>query len=89
MMKRCKDIAELASRSLDEPLSFKDRLLLRLHLVICSCPICQKFLGQLRVSRTACQALAKRWEHETQVSAGEGLSTEARDRLIVALKSEK
>jgi len=89
VMKSCKDIAELASRSLDVPLSFRDRLALRLHLMFCACPICRKFFGQLNLSRTACQALAQRLQEDQAYPDGMTLSNEARDRILRVIKSKQ
>ena len=54
-MVSCKEAAELASRQLDEPLSFRQRAGLRFHMMMCA--LCRRFATQLaalqRLSRVA------------------------------------
>jgi hypothetical protein len=48
-MHSCKQVAELLTRSLDEPLGFVERLRLRLHLHICGdCANVEQQLATLR-----------------------------------------
>ena len=51
----CKEAAELASRRLDEPLPFRERFALWLHMMMCA--LCRTFARQLsairRLSRIA------------------------------------
>jgi hypothetical protein len=49
-MHSCKQVAELLTRSLDEPLGFVERLRLRLHLHICGdCANVEQQLAALKV----------------------------------------
>jgi hypothetical protein len=47
----CKEATELVSRSLDSPLDWRQRLGLRLHLLVCS--LCREFRRQLLFLREA------------------------------------
>jgi len=55
MILSCKEATELASRSLDYPLSWPQRLALRLHLIICH--RCRHYRQQLRFLRRMASAL--------------------------------
>lgn len=50
-MLSCKDISALVSRSMDERLSWRQRMAVRLHLTICSG--CSRFAGQMSFLRQA------------------------------------
>jgi predicted anti-sigma-YlaC factor YlaD len=50
-MLSCKDTSELVSRSLDEELSWRERLAVRLHLLVCGA--CRHFTGQMAFLRRA------------------------------------
>ena len=49
----CKDASRLVSKSEEAPLSFGQRILLRLHLSVCAA--CTRFERQLHFLRTAMQ----------------------------------
>lgn len=51
-MMSCREATELVSRSLDAPLSWRQRVALRLHLAMCG--LCRGFAGQMRTLREAC-----------------------------------
>ncbi len=44
-MRRCRDISQLVSRSMDEKLGIEDRMAMRLHLLLCR--HCTNFARQL------------------------------------------
>ncbi|MBM4220683.1 MAG: zf-HC2 domain-containing protein [Gammaproteobacteria bacterium] len=50
-MLSCKDTSELVSRSLDEELSWRQRIAVRLHLLICGA--CRRFVAQMGFIRRA------------------------------------
>lgn len=77
----CRDMARLASRAMDERLSFWERFAYRLHLVYCSA--CRKYQRQLRFIRRAFDAAEERL---ADVSTP-GLSDEARARIAKRIKS--
>lgn len=50
-MLSCKDTSALVSRSMDEALSWRQRLAVRLHLLMCGA--CRRFVGQMSLLRRA------------------------------------
>ena len=50
-MLSCKDTSTLISRSMDETLSWRQRLAVRLHLMMCGA--CRRFVGQMSFLRRA------------------------------------
>jgi hypothetical protein len=77
----CKEILRLASRSLEQPLSFRLRLKMRLHFLICVW--CMRYNQQLRFLHHA----GAHADHEAETLPGRGLSTEARHRIVQRLKT--
>lgn len=47
----CKEIHRLTSEGMDRPLSFAERVRMRLHLLVCTA--CRNFTGQMQVIRRA------------------------------------
>lgn len=78
-MLNCSKSSLLASRALDEKLSLRNRLLLKIHLIICNS--CRKFSQQLTFLRDATQ-------HANAHSLFK-LSDSARQRIADAIKSER
>lgn len=77
----CKEVSELVSRSLDEPLPWRQRLGVRLHHAYCR--MCRRYAVQIRFLSHATRA----WLHR-QEKAGAGLSPEARARIREMLNSD-
>ena len=75
----CKHATQLASRALDKPLSFRQRMALRLHLFMCDA--CTQFVRQLQLMRKALARLGRHIEHDSSVS----LSPQARERIAQAV----
>ena len=73
----CEAICEMASRSLEEPLTLAERVRVRLHFAICVW--CERYWKQLR--------LIRRTVRETEPPAA-GLSAEARERIKRALRDQ-
>ncbi|HEB56359.1 MAG TPA: zf-HC2 domain-containing protein [Gammaproteobacteria bacterium] len=73
-MLTCKQATELASKSLDKKLSFRQRIELRLHLLMCR--QCRNYLAQLHILRRAARQMARSVEKGQQQ-----LSSEARKRI--------
>jgi len=69
----CKETTELVSRSMDEHLSLRNRMAMRLHLAICE--NCARFTHQLQEMRRLFRAETNA-EDDTP-----GLSPEARRRI--------
>ena len=76
----CAEMSRLASRSLDQPLSWRLRLRMRLHFLICLW--CQRYFKQLKFLRQAAPSLAA----QAGTLPGRGLSPEARQRLVQRLQ---
>lgn len=66
-MLSCRDASRLASQALDQPLNFRERFGLRVHLLICNG--CQAFARQLQYIRATCQRV--------ETSEGINVKTEA------------
>ncbi len=71
----CRKAAELASRSLDQTLPWRERLALRLHTFICR--VCRRYVRQLELLRRAVNRLAQ----DDPLSSQAQLSPEARSRI--------
>jgi hypothetical protein len=59
-MRSCREISELVSQSLDRDLSLRERLAVRLHLMLCS--RCAKFKKQMLFMRKAAGRYANNLE---------------------------
>lgn len=77
-MTTCKETAELASRAMDERLSFGDRMAMRMHLAVCD--NCSRFARQLQEMRRLF-----RLETGDGDDLG-GLSDQARQRIETELR---
>ena len=76
----CKETTELASRAMDERLSFGDRVAMRLHLAICE--NCTRFARQL-------QDMRRLFRQETGSGDDDvGLSEQARQRIETELQKK-
>ena len=75
----CKHATQLASRKMDKRLSLRQRLALRLHLLMCDA--CTQFVRQLQLMRKALAQLGRHIEHDSSVS----LSPQARERIAQAV----
>ena len=76
----CKEATELASRAMDERLSFGDRVAMRMHLAICK--NCRRFTQQLQDMRRL---------FRTETTANDdvpGLTPEARQRIANELQNK-
>jgi len=75
-MLTCKQASQLISQSLDHPLSWVQRLQLRLHLLICT--PCTRFRQQLDLLRRALQNIRNSIENDGAVQ----LPLDAKDRIL-------
>ncbi len=80
-MLTCKEVTRLVSESLDRKLPLGRRIMVRLHLLMCS--LCSRFRKQAFFLRDAARHFWKVGES----APGPGLSPEARDRIKQALKT--
>jgi len=83
-MLSCKDVTDLASKSLDAPLTWRQRCGMRLHLLFCR--LCRRYVRNLRFLE---QALRRARDEKLECfSADDKLSEEARDRIQRALQDK-
>jgi hypothetical protein len=83
-MLNCKDVTRLISESMDHPLPVRQRVGMRLHLLLCD--FCARYRRQLRLLRDAARRLAA-LEEGPPDRPGFALSPEARERMRKALES--
>ena len=72
----CQRTVETISQSMERPLSFKERIQLKLHLWICAW--CQWYLEHLQLIRETARAKA---DEATDLNTGASLSDEARELI--------
>ena len=80
----CKDITALASRSMENDLSWRERLVMKTHLY--TCLACRRYLSQLKFMS---EVIARQEEKIASSDAAPRLSPDAAERLKNALKSSK
>jgi hypothetical protein len=80
----CKDVTALASRSLENDLSFREKMVLKIHLA--TCLACQRYLKQIKFLGEVCEVQAEKIEKGKNAPR---LSPQAAERLKNALKSSK
>ena len=83
-MLSCKEVSHLISESLDRELSFRQRLQVRFHLLMCR--LCSCFRKQTLFLRDAARHYMIAIE-ATEAATNTGLSPEARERIKRALKA--
>ncbi len=81
MIISCKRASQLISKSLDQHLSFSERLKLRLHLLICD--VCKRFKQQLYMLRLAIKGLIKQTENDETIQ----LPLQAKERIQKMIES--
>ncbi len=62
----CRQASQLISKSLDRPLSWRERLEVRFHLFICK--YCKRFSQQLTTMCTAFNRMSQSIEMQTQLN---------------------
>lgn len=82
-MLNCAQASRLVSDALDQPLTWKQRLALRLHLALCGA--CRRFAAQMRWLGVAGRKLSDHAGHDV---ASEALSMQARERIAAALRDD-
>ena len=85
MMYSCKQATELMSLSLDGKLSLYQRVLLKIHLLMCK--LCSRCWEQMLFLRDAVHKCSEQAE-EMEFMADHSLSAEACERIKNALKEE-
>lgn len=81
---QCKEIVKIITASMDEKLSWREWIVMKIHLL--SCDPCINFIKQLRFIRTA---LRHSDEKIGQQDTGIHLSDDARSRMKKALETTK
>ena len=81
-MLNCKQTSQLVSQSLDRRLSLRERIAVRIHLLICK--YCKRFSQQLFAMRLGLQRMTKSVENDTQLH----MPSESKARIAKALESE-
>ena len=77
-MLTCKEATELVSESLDGPLTFRQRLDLKFHLLMCR--FCSRYRRQILLIRKAIRQMARQ-EGDSAAAPDVSLSAEARERI--------
>jgi hypothetical protein len=80
-MLSCKQASRLLSQSLDRRLSWRERMGLRLHLMMCD--VCQRFGRQIVMMRRAVRLMVNAKEQDEQVR----LPEEAKGRIAKVIAS--
>ncbi|EUJ11403.1 hypothetical protein Meth11DRAFT_2246 [Methylophilaceae bacterium 11] len=81
-MLNCKQTSQLVSQSLDRRLSLRERIAVRLHLLICK--YCKRFSQQLLAIRIGLQRMTKSMEEDTHLN----MPSETKARIAKALEAE-
>ncbi len=81
-MMNCKQASQLISRSLDEPLSTRERIALKFHLSLCDW--CSTFSQQLQKLHVAINKLNKSIEDDENIT----LPSETKKRIAKSLESK-
>lgn len=82
----CKEITKLVSESLDRPLPIRQRLAIRLHVLLCK--LCDRYRQHLFIIRDAVRRHPDRLEgHESP--SPPSLSPEARERIKDSLRRDE
>ena len=83
MMLSCKHASQLLSQSLDRRLTLRERVGLRLHLMVCD--VCERFGKQLAQIRSSVHAWTRQVEQDEHLK----LSEEAKKRIASAIESKR
>ncbi len=81
-MYNCKEVSEMVSESMDRALPFYQRVLIRMHLLMCK--YCTRVREQFKVIRAA-----SRYEelHGKELDSSRSLSNDGKERLKEFLKN--
>lgn len=82
-MLTCKQTARLVSLSYDKRLSWRERLAVRLHLLVCDA--CRNFTRQMRFLREATRRFARQQPETDQLVR---LSPEVLERITRAMRND-
>jgi len=82
-MLTCKQASQLISQSLDHPLSWSQRMQLKLHLLMCSA--CNRFKQQLHLLRAALKRIRDQIENDSSIQ----LPSDVKARIERELESNQ
>jgi hypothetical protein len=82
-MLTCKEASKLVSQSLDRPLTWLEKIQLKLHLLICN--PCTQFKRQLNMLRTALQRVRNGVEHDSTIK----LPLDVKNRILHRIESDQ
>jgi len=82
-MLTCKQASKLISQSLDCPLTWSEKMQLKLHLLICN--PCTQFKRQLNMLRTALQRIRYSIEHDSTIQ----LPLDVKNRIWHTIESDQ
>lgn len=82
-MLTCKQASQLISQSLDHPLSWPQKMKLRLHLLMCT--PCTQFKQQLNVLRVALRRIRNTTENDQNIQ----LPLDVKDRILRTIESDQ
>jgi hypothetical protein len=82
-MLTCKEVAVLASKALDTRLGWRERLGMRMHLMLCE--MCPRYIEQLRFLH---KVLSRLDDHPEASEGQPALPPEARERIRQALEKK-
>lgn len=82
-MLNCKQASQLISQSLDRPLSFSERLQLKVHLLMCDA--CRRFKQQLNLLKGHIKALMQKVETDESLQ----LSQTAKSAILQKIDQHK
>lgn len=83
LLLNCKEASKIISQSLDNPLSWSNRMKLKFHLLICNA--CTRFNQQLRLIKNAINSIKIETENDTSIQ----LSLDAKARINQAVESNQ
>lgn len=83
-MINCEEHSRLASRDLDGPISFWDRMSARVHRWVC--PPCRQFKKQLDAIRSACKDGLAEFDEDQDAADAATLPADACQRMKAALR---
>ncbi len=84
-MLRCREVSRLASKSLDAPLNWRERLGLGFHMMMCGA--CSRYRRQIRALHEALRSGVEALE-DSDILQSITLTQEDRERMVRALSAE-
>jgi len=82
-MYSCKQASELTCKAQDQSLSLREKLSLRMHLIMCT--MCRRYAKQISFIRRATQRLSEDAEGDKNIH----LSEEGRERITNKIKQSR